>query len=228
MALAYATSEPAVVATPIMSNTASKRLDGQSRAMPADMPARPRDIDDELLERIGQSDEQAYRLLVERHIDRAYALALRILRNGADAEDVVQDSLIKIWSHRGSWVAGRAKFSTWLYRVVTNRCLDLRRLPRTDDIDQAPDLADGRPDAVTALHRHEVTDLLGQAMGRLPDQQRVALTLSYYDDLSNGEIAEVMETTVSAVESLLKRGRQQLRKYLGRSEPDIRQSFTDD
>ncbi len=81
---------------------------------------------------------------------------------------------------------------------------------------------------LTALQRHEVSDLLQRAIDRLPDQQRVAIILSYFDDLSNSEIAEVMETTVSAVESLLKRGRQALRKLLNRAERDIRQSFTDD
>lgn len=194
-------------------------------AMPA--AARPPDVDDLLLRAIGCGDESAFRSLVERHIDRAYALALRILQNPADAEDVVQETLLKIWNTRGSWQEGRARFSTWLYRVVTNRCLDLRRQPRMEEMDSAPDLADAQPDALTALHRDEVSDLLQAAMGRLPDQQRVAIILSYFDDLGNAEIAEVMETTVSAVESLLKRGRQALKKLLNREERDIRQSFTD-
>lgn len=189
---------------------------------------RPLDRDDELLRLIALSDETAFRQLVERHVDRAYALALRILRNAADAEDVVQDTLLKIWTHRGSWETGRAKFTTWLYRVVTNRCLDMRRRPQTEGMENLPEIIDEQPDALTALHRHEVNDLLTREMGRLPDQQRVALILSYYDDFSNAQIAEIMETTVSAVEALLKRGRQHLRKHLRRSERDIRQSFTDD
>jgi RNA polymerase sigma-70 factor (ECF subfamily) len=189
---------------------------------------RPRDEDDALLARIGEHDEPAFRLLVERHIDRAYGLALRILRNAADAEDVVQDTMLKVWTHRGTWQEGKAKFSTWLYRVVTNRCLDLRRRPRTEDMENAPELADNQPDAFTSMHRGEVNDLLERAMGRLPDQQRIAIILSYTDDLSNPEIAEIMETTVYSVESLLKRGRQQLRKILRNSEGDIRESFTKD
>lgn len=198
---------------------------------PAHRPSayeRPLDEDDHLLRLIARHDEAAFRRLVERHVDRAFALALRILNNQADADDVVQDVLLKVWTTRGSWQEGKARFSTWLYRVVTNRCLDLRRRPRTEDMDAAPDLADGRPDAVTTIHRGEVSDLLERAMGRLPDHQRIALILSYHDNLSNPEIAEVMETTVSAVESLLKRGRQQLRKYLRNAELDILDSFTKD
>lgn len=189
---------------------------------------RAMDPDEDLLRLIALNNEAAFRQLVERHVDRAYALALRILRNASDAEDVVQDTLLKIWTHRGTWESGRAKFSTWLYRVVTNRCLDLRRRPQAEGMDVLPEITDGKPDALTSLHRHEVSDLLTRELERLPDQQRVALILSYFDDLSNAEIAEVMDTTVSAVEALLKRGRQHLRKQLKAAERDIRQSFTDD
>jgi RNA polymerase sigma-70 factor (ECF subfamily) len=190
--------------------------------------ARVSDDGDELLARIAANDEEAFRELVDRHIDRAYGLALRILGNRADADDVVQDSFLKVWTHRGRWECGRAKFSTWLYRVVTNRCIDLRRQPRGEDVESVAEPVDQQPDAVTAMQRHEVNDMLEEAMRRLPEQQRVAVILSYHEDMSNLEIAEVMETTVAAVESLLKRGRQQLRKLLRRWERDIRQTFADD
>ncbi|HVX77506.1 MAG TPA: RNA polymerase sigma factor [Bradyrhizobium sp.] len=183
--------------------------------------------DDLLLRRIAGGDEAAFRLLVTKHIDRAFAVALRFLGNRADAEDVVQDSFLKIWSHRGHWIENRAKFSTWLYRVVTNRCIDLSRRPRSEDVESFSELTDNKPDAVTLIHRDEVSDILDRAIRQLPDQQRVAVLMSYHENLSNSEIAELMGTTVSAVESLLKRGRQQLRSLLRRSERDIRQTFED-
>jgi len=185
------------------------------------------DEDQHLLVRLAADDEAAFRVLVERHIDRAFSIALRILGSRADAEDVVQDTLLKVWIHRGQWQHGRAKFSTWLYRVVTNRCIDLRRRPRTDDVDTIPEPADSCPDAVSVMQRNEVTNMLEEAMGLLPEQQRVAVILSYHEDMSNAEIAEVMDTTVMAVESLLKRGRQQLKTILRRKEGDIRHTFTD-
>jgi RNA polymerase sigma-70 factor, ECF subfamily len=198
--------------------------------VPADAPVGPDvvvDEDAELLDRLGTGDEAAFRLLVERHIDRAYAIALRIAGNAADAEDVVQDTMLKVWSHRGRWQHGRAKFSTWLYRVVSNRCIDLRRKPRSEDVDAVPEMADPQPDASSVIERNEVRDLLETAMQRLPEQQRIAVILSYHENMSNGEIAEVMDTTVAAVESLLKRGRQQLRELLRRHQRDICQAFTD-
>ncbi|WP_315756401.1 MULTISPECIES: RNA polymerase sigma factor [unclassified Bradyrhizobium] len=185
------------------------------------------DEDKDLLDRLATGEELAFRLLVERHIDRAYAIALRIVGNAADAEDVVQDTMLKVWTHRGRWQHGRAKFSTWLYRVVSNRCIDIRRKPRTENVDVVPEVADGKPDAVSVIERAELSVLLEGAMQRLPEQQRIAVILSYHENMSNGEIAEVMDTTVAAVESLLKRGRQQLRDMLRRHERDIRGAFTD-
>jgi RNA polymerase sigma-70 factor (ECF subfamily) len=194
---------------------------------PATFEAGIVDEDRELLDRLAADDEAAFRLLVERHIDRAYSIALRIVGNGADAEDVVQDTMLKVWTHRGRWQHGRAKFSTWLYRVVSNRCIDLRRRPRTENVDAVPEMADGQPDASSVIERNEVSGLLEAAMQRLPEQQRLAVILSYHENMSNAEIADVMDTTVSAVESLLKRGRQQLRDLLRRHERDIRGAFTE-
>ena len=185
------------------------------------------DEDSELLDRLAAGDEAAFRMLVERHIDRAYAIALRIVGNAADAEDVVQDTMLKIWSHRGRWQHGRAKFSTWLYRVISNRCIDLRRKPRTENVETVPEVADGQPDAADIIERNELNSMLEIAMQRLPEQQRIAVIFSYHEGMSNGEIAQVMDTTVAAVESLLKRGRQQLRQLLRKHERDIRTAFTD-
>jgi RNA polymerase sigma-70 factor (ECF subfamily) len=177
--------------------------------------------DDELTERVRNDDVDAYRILVERNIDRAYGLALRILGNAADAEDVVQDAFVKAWIHRQNWQAGRAKFGTWLYRVVVNRCIDLKRSPKGVWIEDVPEPTDGSDDASEALYKREIFGQLDAALGRLPAQQRVVLLLSYHEEMSNGAIAEVMETSVSAVESLLKRARQRLRLLLRKSEGDV-------
>jgi len=178
--------------------------------------------DEGLLDRMRADDTEAYRELVERHIDRAYALALRILRSAADAEDVTQDAFIKTWQNRHAWQSGKAKFSTWLYRVIVNRCIDLKRAPRGQWIEQVPEPADDKEDAPTTIHKRQVFGQLDRALARLPAQQRTALALSYYEEMSNGAIAQVMGTSIGAVESLLKRGRQRLRELLKRSERDVR------
>ncbi|HEV2159063.1 RNA polymerase sigma factor [Bradyrhizobium sp.] len=216
-----ATTVPADMAVPVMP---SAPLAPDSAPVADDVVF---DEDSELLDRLAADDEAAFRMLVERHIDRAYAIALRIVGNAADAEDVVQDTMLKIWSHRGRWQHGRAKFSTWLYRVISNRCIDLRRKPRNENVETVPEVADGQPGAVEIIERNELNDMLELAMQRLPEQQRIAVIFSYHENMSNGEIAQVMDTTVAAVESLLKRGRQQLRQLLRKHERDIRTAFTD-
>jgi RNA polymerase sigma-70 factor (ECF subfamily) len=230
MRMAYALDiwAPVDGAPPVISKAESSSSESAARASREEVALAPvQDEDEELLNRLALNDETAFRILVERHIDRAFGIALRIIGSRADAEDVVQDTMLKVWTHRGKWQHGRAKFSTWLYRVITNRCIDLHRLPRTDNVDAVPEPMDAQPDVVSAMHRNEVTQMLENAMQRLPEQQRVAVILSYHENMSNGEIAEVMDTTVAAVESLLKRGRQQLKDLLRRHERDIRHSFTD-
>ncbi|GAB3120422.1 sigma-70 family RNA polymerase sigma factor [Novispirillum itersonii] len=193
------------------------------------VPADPPDDcdDDVLLARMKADDAAAYRVLVERHVDRAFALALRMLGNRADAEDVAQDALIKAWVHRHDWQEGRARFSTWLYRVVVNRCIDLRRRPVGACLDDVPEPEDDARSAEQTLHRRQVFDRLGHAISLLPEQQRAALTLAYFEEMANAEIAAVLGTTVKAVESLLKRGRQTLRERLRRSERDMRLALAD-
>lgn len=181
--------------------------------------------DEELLERIKADDGDAYRVLVQRYLDYAYALALRITRNSASAEDVAQDAMITLWTHRHTWENGRAKFSTWLYRVVVNRCADLRRRAVNHCLDDVPEPMDDQPDAAATIHQREVSALVEEALGTLPDQQRIALTLSYFEHLSNADVAEIMGTTVTAVESLLKRGRIGLRERLQRSKADLTTSL---
>ena len=226
--MAYALDIWAPEVAPAMMDNSESRSTAAVEEAPREQARAPvQDEDEDLLRRLACNEEAAFRELVERHIDRAFGIALRIVGSRADAEDVVQDTLLKVWTHRGQWQHGRAKFSTWLYRVVTNRCIDLRRQPRTDNVDAVPEPVDGQPDAVSTMQRNEVTRMLETAMQRLPEQQRVAVILSYHENMSNGEIAEVMDTTVAAVESLLKRGRQQLRELLRRNERDIRHSFTD-
>lgn len=183
--------------------------------------------DEDLLERMRHDDVRAYRELVSRHIGRGYAVALRILKNAADAEDATQDAFVKAWLGRRDWEPGRAKFSTWLYRVVVNRCIDVMRAPRSEGLDETAEPVDESANAVDGIQRQQVYGRLGDALDRLPPQQKAAVVLSYYEELSNQEVADVMGTSVSAVESLLKRARKGLREFLRHSEQDVRHAFSE-
>ncbi len=177
--------------------------------------------DEELVASIGSGDQEAYRILVDRYLARSLALAGRILGNRTDAEDVVQDAFLRLWTHAAQWRPGRAKFGTWFYRVVVNRCLDLTRRAVALPLDAAEELADAAPDAATGVYRKEIARRVAAAMGQLPARQRAALALCYYDELSQADAAQVLGVSEGAVESLLVRGRRQLRDLLVAQAPDF-------
>lgn len=142
-------------------------------------------------------------------------LAQRVLGNAHDADEVVQETFLKVWSMASRWEPeGRAKFSTWLYRVVLNACLDrLRRMPMAP-LDEVGELADRTPssmDRALAQQRHHI---LIQAMAQLPPRQQTALSLHYFGEVSAPRAAEILNLSLSACEALLARGKKTLRKIL--------------
>ncbi|HVO04677.1 MAG TPA: RNA polymerase sigma factor [Candidatus Cybelea sp.] len=196
-------------------------FDSYVSVMPrSDLAERPsRDVtaensDDGLLARVANGDRQAYRLLVDRHVDRAFGLARRVLGNKSDAEDVVQDAFLKVWQRAGQWQPGRAQFSTWLYRVVVNRCLDLKRKPITAALDNVAEQSDDRPDAYEDIVARQRQARIAAAVAALPERQRTAIALSYTAGLSNAAAAASMEISVKAFESLLVRAKRELREKL--------------
>ncbi|HWK94191.1 MAG TPA: RNA polymerase sigma factor [Pseudolabrys sp.] len=167
-----------------------------------------------LMGRVAKGDEAAYRLLSRRHVGAMLGLARRILGNAADAEDVVQEAMLRVWTHAPRWEP-LAAFRTWLTRIVVNLCLDRKRKAPWVDLEAAGELADPAPNAGDMALGHERDQQVDQAIAQLPDRQRTAIVLTYGDGMSNAEVAEVMGTTVSAVETLLVRGKQGLRRALG-------------
>ncbi len=170
--------------------------------------------DDALMARIGRGDRRAFAIFSGRHLDRTHALARRMLGNAADAEDVVQDVFVQVWTRAAQWQPGKAKVSTWLYRVTANRCLDHHRRPKVQALDPEFEPADERPDAEAALGDRQREAALNRAIAALPDRQRAAIALCYSGGLSNIEAAETLEISVEALESLLSRARRTLRAQL--------------
>lgn len=177
--------------------------------------------DDALMAQATAGDQAAFRTLMARHFRRVYSLAFRMVPNAADAEDLAQDVFFTVWLKRAEWQPGEAAFSTWLYRVTLNRCIDFKRKRKTTDSDQIPEIADDRPDAAALLQQHQASQILRSATLKLSDEQQAALALFYHQGLSNAETAEILGTSVSAVESLLKRARNRLRTILRNRSKDL-------
>ncbi|KAJ55326.1 RNA polymerase sigma factor [Actibacterium mucosum KCTC 23349] len=170
--------------------------------------------DEALLIGYGNGDASAARLLTLRLTPRLYGHALRVLGDGAEAEDVAQEAMLRLWRIAPKWRQGEAKVTTWLYRVVANLCTDRLRKRRDTGLDAADETADNSPGVEAQMLASARASALEAALQSLPDRQRQAVVLRHIEGLSNPEIAEILEISVEAVESLTARGKRQLAKQL--------------
>lgn len=170
--------------------------------------------DDALLLLYANGDPSAAQLLTARLAPRALSVAMRMLRDRAEAEDVVQEAMLRLWRAAPDWRQGEAKVSTWLYRVVSNLCIDLLRKRRSVGLDEVAEPPDETPGAESRLQTQARAEALQQALATLPDRQRQAVVLRHIEGLRNPQIAEVMEISVEAVESLTARGKRALADQL--------------
>lgn len=166
--------------------------------------------DEGLLGLYASGDQAAARALMLRHAPRVLSLAKRLLKDGAEAEDVTQEAMLRLWKIAPDWRSGDAKVSTWLYRVASNLCTDRLRKKRGVGLDQAPEVEDEAPNVEDRMIAADRGRALRAAMDRLPERQKLAVTLRHFEEQSNPEIAEILETSVEAVESLLSRARRAL------------------
>lgn len=173
------------------------------------------DSDEALVRRAGLGDKAAAAQLVERHTRMIYASSYRMLGSAAAAEDAVQETFLRLWRHAGKWKPQGAKFETWLYRIAMNYCLDqLRKTKREAPEEAAPERADSGDRQDQKIFAAERRFAIDEALEKLPERQKLAITLCHYQEMSNIEAAEVMDVSVEALESLLARGRRALRTSL--------------
>jgi RNA polymerase sigma factor (sigma-70 family) len=173
------------------------------------------DPDAALLVRYAEGDEAAARLLTVQLSPRVFGHAFRVLGDAAEAEDVTQEALMRLWKIAPQWRTGEAKVSTWLYRVVANLCTDrLRKRRGGVPLEDIAEPADPAESAEAKLQRGAREDALQTALDALPERQRQAVVLRHIEGLANPEIAEILDIGVEAVESLTARGKRALTALL--------------
>jgi len=181
------------------------------------LSATPTDIDYALLKRIARGEQAALEELFRRHERRLYQLAYRLLKDPQETEDALQEVFLKAYEHAGRYQP-ISTVKAWLNRITANHCLNrLReRVPQDslDDEERAPQLPSLNATPLEALEESDLARRLEGLLEALPENQRRALVLKRFGDLSYQEIAEIMGTTPGAVDGLIKRARQFLRKAL--------------
>jgi len=178
--------------------------------------------DEALLVLYANGDPQAARALTQRLAPRVFAYAMRVLSDRAEAEDVTQEALLRLWRIAPEWRQGEAQLTTWLYRVATNLATDRlrgRKRRQADALDDVAEPGDDQPSAVAGMIEADRMAALQAALDQLPDRQRQAVILRHIEGLTNPEIAQILDVGVEAVESLTARGKRALTALLsGRKE----------
>ena len=182
--------------------------------------------DEALLVLYANGDASAARSLTLRLTPKVFGHAYRVLGDRAEAEDVAQEALIRLWKQASDWRQGEAKVTTWLYRVVANLCTDRLRKSRGVALDAIPEPEDDSESPAEAMQQKSRQTALKEALADLPDRQRQAVVLRHIEGLSNPEIAEIMEIGVEAVESLTARGKRALAKILAARKDEL--GYSDD
>ncbi len=170
--------------------------------------------DDALLARYAAGDALAARLLVDRLAPRILRLAQRLLQDAAEAEDVTQEAMLRLWKIAPRWQEGGAQPSTWLHRVAVNLATDRLRRRRGVGLDTIDEPDDPAPAAVETMIEADRRRALDEALALLPDRQRVAVVLRHLEGMTNPEIGATMGIGVEAVESLTARGKRRLSELL--------------
>jgi RNA polymerase sigma-70 factor, ECF subfamily len=180
---------------------------------------------EDLMARIAKGDDDAFEILVNRHQTSILNLIYRFIGDRTQAKDLAQEVFLRVWQAAGSY-RPEAKFTTWIYRITANLCFNelksARRkkwfsFNRSDEDGKhtfEETLSDSGPSAEDLLLSKERSRQISDALQRLPENQRMALILKRYDDLSYQEIAKVIGCSVSAIESLLVRAKRTLQEKL--------------
>lgn len=171
--------------------------------------------DEQIMAAIAAGDQRVYADTVRQHSRAIAFYAWRMLGRQSEAEDVTQETFLRLWTQASRWQPDRAGISTWLHRIAHNLCVDLMRKDKSALTDElAEEIEDDSPEVADGLDNDWRQQRLQQALVMLPERQRSALILTHYQGLSNQAVAQIMDLSVDALESLLARARRALKSEL--------------
>lgn len=179
--------------------------------------------DDALLVLFANGDAAAAGALTLRLSPKALSFARRMLGDLAEAEDVVQEAMLRLWRIAPDWRPGEAKPATWLFRVINNLCIDrIRKRQKVSvGLEAVAEPADPTPSAEARMIQSDRMAALDAGLASLPERQRQAVVLRHIEGLPNPEIAQIMDVSVEAVESLTARGKRALAQALAPQKEEL-------
>jgi RNA polymerase sigma-70 factor (ECF subfamily) len=171
--------------------------------------------DEELMSRVVTGDQAAFGELVERHRGAVMRLAYGVVRDAAEAEDIVQDAFERVWRKAESWRPGpAARFMPWLARIALNLAIDRKRRPVAGPLDEADEVAANEPDAERQVAGRQIGRRIRTALSHLPERQRLAFAFCQIERMSNDAAAKILGVSLGALELLLVRARKSMRRDL--------------
>ncbi|MBT5702480.1 MAG: sigma-70 family RNA polymerase sigma factor [Gammaproteobacteria bacterium] len=169
----------------------------------------------QIIERILAGSELAFRQIVDQHSQRIFNYVRRMTRNSAEAEDISQETFIRFWVSRDRFDPGRVKLTTWLHRIAHNLCVDYFRQRQLQER-PAPVQPDRQDSPDTEYELSIRAGVVHKALMSLSERQRSAIVLCHYQNFSQRDAAHILDLSVDALESLLRRGRRKLKQKLAK------------
>ena len=173
--------------------------------------------DTQLIKQTAQGDSEAFETLVRRYQNTAWRIAYQYAGNHADAEEIAQDAFLRVLAAAPRYRPD-AKFSTFLYRIVVNLCIDHSRKRRPETTADVPERPGNEPTGTTVQEKKDREEMIQKALDALNEQQRLIIVLRYYEELPLAEIADTMNTSRKGIERRLARARRQLAKLLSKED----------
>ena len=171
----------------------------------------------ELVRNLISGDADAYRMLLNKHLSSITNYVARMIQSNVDSEDIVQETFLRLWTHGSKFQPEKAMLSTWLHHIAHNLCIDYFRKAKRFPLEKTKEESDGQNSPLKELEKLDSSRQVSEALMQLSNRQRSAIILCYYQGITNKEAALILEMSVSALESLLARGRNKLRGLLMRN-----------
>jgi RNA polymerase sigma-70 factor (ECF subfamily) len=179
--------------------------------------------EESLLAKIAKADDKAFEQLLAQTLPRVQAIAWRIVKSHAEAEDIAQETFLRLWREAPS--LGDVPVEPWLYRVASNLAIDRYRRKKPELMEVLPETSDGAADQETQMRVNELSAEVDAAIAELPDRQRLALILVHFEEVNQKTAAQTLGITVEALESLLSRARRSLKEKLKNRHADMLSEF---